>query len=337
MILEDIGPWGALVCALLVFLWLDLKLFARGREPDFREAAIWSIGWLVLSLLAALIVLVWHGTDDAVLYTTVYLIERSLSLDNLFVFLLLFAYFGVPLERRARLLFWGIVAALVLRGVFILAGITLIERFHFVIYLLGVALVVLAYRIFRGVDEGVDPDKNLMVRLVRRIYPVTGEFRDGHWFVKEDGRRYVTPLFLCLAAVVFADIAFAIDSIPAAFAITRDPFLIWMGNVFALLGLRALFVLVESLIARFRYLDETIAIVLGLVGVKLLLEDVYKVGPLLSLGIIAVLFTGGIVASLVADSRDPDAERKREERSKRAEQGDEEPGEKRPEPASSSK
>jgi tellurite resistance protein TerC len=324
MTLEDLAPWAALVCALLVFLWFDLKLFARGREPDFREAAIWSIGWLVLSLLAGLIVLVWHGTEDAVLYTTVYLIERSLSLDNLFVFLLLFAYFGVPLERRPRLLFWGIVAALVLRGVFILAGITLIERFHFVIYLLGVALVVLAYRIFRGVDEGVDPDKNLMVRLVRRVYPVTGEFRDGHWFVKEDGRRYVTPLFLCLAAVVFADIAFAIDSIPAAFAITRDPFLIWMGNVFALLGLRALFVLVESLIERFRYLDETIAIVLALVGVKLLLEDVYKVGPLLSLGIIAVLFTGGIVASLVADRRDPDADRKREERSKRAEQGDEE-------------
>ena len=323
MIVEDIGPWAVLAGALLVFLFFDLKLFARGREPDFREAVVWSIGWLVLSLLVALVVLAWHGTEDAVLYTTVYLIERSLSLDNLFVFLLLFAYFGVPYERRARLLFWGIVAALVLRGVFILAGITLIEQFHFVVYLLGVALIVLAYRIFRGVDEGVDPDKNLMVRLVRRFYPVTGEFREGHWFVKEDGRRYVTPLFLCLAAVVFADIAFAIDSIPAAFAITRDPFLIWMGNVFALLGLRALFVLVEGLIARFRYLDETIAIVLGVVGVKLLLEDVQKVGPVASLAIIAVLFTGGIVASLVADRRDPDAERKREERAKRTGQGDE--------------
>ena len=124
----------------------------------------------------------------------------------------------------------------------------------------------LAYRIWRGVAENVDPDKNLMVRLVRKVYPVTGEFHDGHWFVKQDGRRYATPIFLCLAAIVFADIAFAIDSIPAAFAITRDPLLIWMGNVFALLGLRALFVLVESLIARFRYLDETIAVVLGLVG-----------------------------------------------------------------------
>ena len=255
-----------------------------------------------------------EGSDDAVIYTTVYLIERSLSLDNLFVFLLLFAYFGVPYERRPRLLFWGIVAALALRGVFILAGTTLIEQFHVVIYLLGVALLVLAYRIWRGVAENVDPDKNLMVRLVRRFYPVTGDFHGGHWFVKQDGRRYATPMFLCLAAIVFADIAFAIDSIPAAFAITRDPLLIWMGNVFALLGLRALFVLVESLIARFRYLDETIAIVLGLVGVKLLIEDLVKIGPVASLAGIAVAFAIGIGLSVRADRRDPDAEQHREER-----------------------
>jgi len=338
VVLNDIAPWAVLAASLLVFLWLDLRFFARGREPDFREAVLWSIGWLVLSLLASLLVLVWHGSNDAVLYTTVYLIERSLSLDNLFVFLLLFAYFGVPMERRARLLFSGIVAALVLRGVFILTGITLIERFDFVIYVLGAALVVLAYRIFRGVDEGVDPDKNLMVRLVRRFYPVTGEFRGASWFVKENGRRYVTPLFLCLVAVVFADIAFAIDSIPAAFAITRDPFLIWMGNVFALLGMRALFVLVEGLIARFRYLDQTIAIVLGVVGVKLLVEHVVKIGPLVSLAIIAILFTGGIIASVVTDSHDPDADRKRVKRSKRTEQGGDESSEEesQPEPAGSS-
>ncbi len=172
----------------------------------------------------------------------------------------------------------------------------------------------LAYRIFRGVGENVDPDKNLMVRAVRKVFPVTSEFHEGHWFVKQKGTRYVTPLFLCLVAIVFADIAFAIDSIPAAFAITRDGFLIWMGNVFALLGLRALFVLVEGLIARFRYLDETIAVVLGVVGIKLLAEDLYKVGPVLSLVIIFVLFAIGIAASLWADSRDPDAEAKREER-----------------------
>jgi tellurite resistance protein TerC len=155
-----------------------------------------------------------------------------------------------------------------------------------------------------------------MVRLVRKVYPVTSEFHGGHWFVHKEGerRRYATPIFLCLAAIVFADIAFAIDSIPAAFAITRDPLLIWMGNVFALLGLRALFVLVESLIARFRYLDETIAIVLGLVGVKLLIEDLVKIGPVESLAVIAVAFTIGILLSVRADRHDPEAEEHREER-----------------------
>jgi tellurite resistance protein TerC len=317
--LTNAAPWLALCAALLLFLYLDLRLFARGREPNFREAVVWSLGWLGLSFVAAVVVLAWHGTEDAVLYTTVYLIERSLSLDNLFVFLLLFSYFGVPYERRPRLLFWGIVAALILRAVFILAGVELLERIHVVVYLLGAALLVLAYRIFRGVDDNVDPDKNVMVRLVRRFYPVTDDFREGHWTVKEGGKRLVTPLFLCLVAIVFADIAFAIDSIPAAFAITRDPFLIFMGNVFALLGLRALFVLVEGLITRFRYLDETIAVVLGVVGVKLLVEDFVKVGPLASLAVIALLFTVGIVASLIADRRDPDSDQKREERSKRTE------------------
>jgi tellurite resistance protein TerC len=317
----DTALFVGLIVALFIFLALDLHFFARGREPSFREAVIWSLGWLALSLLAAIPVWVLEGGEDAVLYTTVYLIERSLSLDNLFVFLLLFAYFGVPYERRPRLLFWGIVAALAMRGVFILAGVELIEQFHVVIYLLGVGLIVLAYRVWRGVAENVDPDRNLMVRLVRRFYPVTGEFHGGHWFVRRDGRRYATPLFLCLAAIVFADLAFAIDSIPAAFAITRDPLLIWMGNVFALLGMRALFVLVESLIARFRYLDETIAIVLGLVGVKLLIEDLVEIGPVVSLAIIAVAFTVGIVLSVRADRRDPDAERRREERVESMRQG----------------
>jgi tellurite resistance protein TerC len=321
--LDALVPWAALIAALIFFLWLDLHFFARGREPSFKEAVWWSVGWLVLSLLAAIPILVWEGHDDAVTYTTVYLIERSLSLDNLFVFLLLFAYFGVPYERRPRLLYWGIVAALALRGVFILGGSELIEQFHAVIYLLGGALIVLAFRIWRGVAENVDPDRNLMVRAVRRVYPVTGEFHGGRWFVHKDGRRYATPIFLCLAAIVFADIAFAIDSIPAAFAITRDPLLIWMGNVFALLGMRALFVLVESLVARFRYLDETIAIVLGLVGVKLLIEDLVKVGPVASLALIATAFTIGILLSIRADRRDPDAELHRRERAEAMHRGSE--------------
>ena len=310
-------PWLVLAALTVVFLWVDLKFFARGREPAFREGVWWSVGWLVVSLLAAVVLWVVASADDAITYTTVYFIERSLSLDNLFVFILLFAYFGVPEEHRARLLFWGIVAALVLRGLAILGGVALIEQFHIVIYVLGVLLLVLAYRILKGVDENVDPDRNLMVRAVRRVFPVTGEYHGGSWFVHVDHRRYVTPLFLCLAAIVAADIAFAVDSIPAAFAITRDSVLIWMGNVFALLGMRALFVLVEGLIRRFRYLDETIAIVLALVAVKLLLEDVYKLGPVPSLLMVAVCFAVGIIASLIADARDPESDKKQEERSAR--------------------
>jgi tellurite resistance protein TerC len=298
------GPWLALAAITVCLLLVDLKLFAPDRTPTFREGVYWSIGWLALALLVAPLVWLLSDADDAITYTTIYFVERSLSLDNLFVFLLLFAYFAVPEEHRANLLFYGIVAALALRGLAILGGVALIEQFHWVIYVLGVLLLVLAYRILRGVAEGVDPDKNLMVRAVRKVFPVSSDFHGHHWFTKIDGNRYATPIFVCLAAIVAADIAFAVDSIPAAFAITRDSVLIWMGNIFALLGLRALFVLVEGLIRRFRYLDETIAIVLALVAIKLLLEDAYKVGPIASLAVVALAFTIGIVASLIGDKRE---------------------------------
>ena len=305
-VIEGPLPWAILALVTLVMLWVDLNFFARGREPKFREGVYWSIGWLVLSLLAIIPVALLGDGEDAVTYTTVYFIERSLSLDNLFVFLLLFSYFGIPTEHRANLLFWGIVAALVLRGLAILGGVALIEQFHFVIYVLGATLLLLAYRILQGVEENVDPDKNLIVRLVRRIFPVASDFRGHHWFSNIDGKRHATPLFLCLAAVVAADIAFAVDSIPAAFAITRDSALIWMANIFALMGMRALFVLVEGLIRRFRYLDQTIAVVLALVGVKLLIEDAVHIGPVASLGGVAFCFVVGILASLLADRRDPE-------------------------------
>ena len=307
-------PWLILSVVVVALLWLDLHFFARGREPGFREGLIWSVGWLVLSLLVAVGFWLAGDSEDAVTYTTVYLIERSLSLDNLFVFILLFGYFGVPEEYRARVLFYGIAAALVLRGVAILAGVALIETFHFVIYLLGATLLFLSYRILRGVEENVDPDRNIVVRGVRRVFPVSGEFHGAKMFVREHGRRYATPMLVCLAAVVAADIAFAVDSIPAAFAITRDSFIIWMANVFALLGMRALFVLVEGLIKRFRYLNQTVAIVLAVVAVKLLVEDLYKVGPAASLALVAVVFAVGIVASLIADRRDPDAAEHQSER-----------------------
>ena len=311
----ELIEFGGLVVALIVLLLIDLRFFAHGREATFSESVSWSLGWLTLGLSVTALVLMLNGSEDAVNYVTVYLIERSLSLDNLFVFILLFAYFGVPHEHRARLIFWGIIAALVLRGLAILGGTALIEQFHFVLYVLGVLLLVLAYRIYRGVSENVDPDRNLVVRGVRKIFPVSDGFRDGHWFVREDGRRYATPAFLCLAAIVAADIAFAVDSIPAAFAITREPLIIWAGNVFALLGLRALFVLVEGLIRRFRYLDETIAVVLAIIGVKLLIEEWVKIGPVANLVLVAVAFAVGIAASLIGDRRDPEgAAERREER-----------------------
>jgi tellurite resistance protein TerC len=315
--LDAPGALAVLVGLVAVLMIVDLRLFARGRDPSFREGLVWSVGWLVLSLLVAIPVIVLAGEEAGVNYTTVYLIERSLSLDNLFVFILLFSYFAVPVEYRARLLFWGITAALVLRGLAILGGVALIEEFHFVIYVLGATLLVLAYRILRGASENVDPDRTLLVRAARRVVPVTRGFRGGHWFSREEGRLHATPLFLCFIALAAADIAFAVDSIPAAFAITRDSAVIWMGNAFALLGLRALFVLVEGLIARFRYLDETIAVILGFVAVKLLIEDLVKIGPEVSLAIVAIAFAAGIVASMVADRGDPDSELRRAERSGR--------------------
>jgi len=309
----ELVEFGGLIAVLVVLLIVDLKFFAPNREASFRESTLWSVGWLALGLAVTGVVFALNGSEDGINYMTVYLIERSLSLDNLFVFILLFTYFGVPHESRPRLLFWGIIAALALRGLAILGGTALIEQFQFVLYVLGVLLLVLAYRIFKGVSENVDPDKNLVVRGVRKLFPVTDGFRNGHWFFREGERRHVTPLFLCLAAIVAADIAFAVDSIPAAFAITRDPLIIWAGNVFALLGLRALFVLVEGLIKRFRYLDETIAVVLALIAVKLLIEEWVKIGPILNLAIVAAAFALGITASLIGDRRDPEGAHERRE------------------------
>jgi tellurite resistance protein TerC len=300
---------AGLVLLVLALLALDLHFFARDREPGFREGLSWSIGWLVLSLAVALPLWAIEGPDSAVNYTTVYLIERSLSLDNLFVFIVLFGYFAVPVEYRARLLFFGIVLALVLRGLAILGGVALIERFEPLLYVLGLLLILLALRLLRGVEENVDPDRNLFVRAIRRLYPVTSGYRGRRWFVSEAGRRHVTPLFLCLGAIGFADITFAIDSIPAAFGITRDSAVIWMGNAFALMGLRALFVLVETLLGRLRYLDQTIAVVLGLVGLKLIAEEWVHISAPASLGIVLSAFALGTAASLLADRRDAARER----------------------------
>jgi tellurite resistance protein TerC len=297
---------GALIAVVIALLLADLVFFARGREPSFGESVAWSIGWLLLGLAMALPMWAIDNGDGAINYLTVYLIERTLSLDNLFVFLLVFGAFAVPQEHRGKLLFWGIVLALVMRGLAILVGVELIERFHWIIYVLGATLLVLAWRILRGAHQQVDPGQGRTARAARRVLPVGEHFHGARFLAREDGRRVATPMALALAGVVAADIAFAVDSIPAAFAITTDAFAIWAANAFALMGLRALFSLVEELIRRFRYLDQTIAVVLGIVGVKLLLEDVYAVGPVASLLIVLASFTVGITASILADHRDPE-------------------------------
>src|SRR5919204_3903498 len=297
---------AGLILVVVALLLVDLMFFARDRAPTFRESVFWSLGWLALGLAMALPMWAIDNGDGAINYVTVYLIERTLSLDNLFVFLLIFGAFGVPQEHRGKLLFWGIALALVMRGLAILVGVELIERFHWVVYVLGATLLYLAWRILRGAHDDVDPRQGRTARLVRRVLPVGEHFHGARFFAREGARRVATPMVLALAGVVAADIAFAVDSIPAAFAITTDAFAIWAANAFALMGLRALFALVEELIRRFRYLDETIAVVLGMVGVKLLIEDVYEVGPIASLVVVLAAFAVGIGTSLLSDRRDPE-------------------------------
>jgi tellurite resistance protein TerC len=284
-------------------LGIELRLFAPRREPRRGEAIAWSIGWLVLAVAVAAGIAIAGGPAGE--WTTVYLIERSLSLDNVFLFSLLLAYFLVPPELRGRVLVIGIAGALVLRGVAITGGLALIESVEAVVYLFGFLLLYVAYRAFRGADDESDPSANPVLRLVRRILPTTPDFRGRRLFVRQGGRLYGTPLLLVVIAIIAADIAFAVDSIPAAFAVTRDPVVIWTANAFALLGLGSLLALVDILVRRFRYLDKTIALVLAFVGIKILTADLVHISDLGSLAVIAVLVAGGVVASVAADRVDP--------------------------------
>ena len=278
-------------------------MFSPGRVPRRGEAILWSVGWLLLALAIAAAMSLSDGPAGE--WSTVYLIERSLSLDNVFLFSLLLAYFFVPPELRGRVIVIGIAGALVLRAIAIAAGVAVIESVEAVVYVFGVLLLYVAYRAFRGAAEQSDPSANPVVRLVRRTVPVTDDFRGGRLFVREGGRRYGTPLLLVVVAIMVADIAFAVDSIPAAFSVTHDPVVIWTANAFALLGLGSLLVLVELLVRRLRYLDETIALILGFVGIKILAADLVNIGDLGSLAVIVALLAGGIVASLMADRLDP--------------------------------
>ena len=283
-------------------LAVELRLFAVNREPRRSEAIAWSIGWLLLAVAVAMGIALAGGPTGE--WTTVYLIERSLSLDNVFLFSLLLAYFLVPPELRGRVIVIGIAGALVLRAVAIAGGLALIEVIEPVVYAFGLLLLYVAYRAFRGAAEESDPSANPVLRLVRRTIPTTDDFRGRRLLTREGGRLYGTPLLLVVVAIIAADITFAVDSIPAAFAVTRDPVVIWTANAFALLGLGSLLVLVDILVRRFRYLDETIALILAFVGIKILVADFVHISELASLAVIAVLIAGGVVASLVADRLD---------------------------------
>jgi tellurite resistance protein TerC len=293
----------AAAAGVLAGLIVEFRLFAPGREPRRGEAIAWSIGWVLVALAVAVAIALTSGPAGE--WTTVYLIERSLSLDNIFLFTLLLAYFAVPAELRSTVILIGIAGALVLRGLAITGGLALIDAVEWVVYLFGVLLLYVAYRAFRGLADEIDPAENPALRFVRRVIPTTDGFRGRRLFVREDGRRYGTPLLVAAVGIIAADIAFAVDSIPAALAVTRDPAVIWTANAFALLGLTALLALIEILVSRFRYLGKTVALILGFVGVKILAADLAHISDLASLAVIGGLIGAGVVASLAADRLDP--------------------------------
>jgi tellurite resistance protein TerC len=300
------------VVVVVAGLAVEQRFFARGRAAQRGEAIVWSLGWLVLALVFAGGLAIADGPAGA--WMTVYLIERSLSLDNVFLFSLLLAYFVVPPELRGRVLAIGIAGALALRGVAIVAGLALIEVAEAVVFVFGGLLLYVAYRALRGGTEASNPSDNRVLRGVRRVVPTTGEFRGTRLFVREDGRLSGTPLLLVAISIVLADIAFAIDSVPAALSVTRNAGVIWTANALALVGLGSFLALVDLLVRRFRYLDETIALILGFVGLKILLADLVPIGDLASLAVIGLLLAGGIAGSLVVDRLDPPRRDELEER-----------------------
>jgi tellurite resistance protein TerC len=270
-----------------------------------RRAAWLSLGWLGIGLAVGLPLLGLADSDEAVSYWTVYVLERSLSLDNVFVFLLVLDYFAIPREHRLRLVRWGIVGALAVRAVTIAAGAALIDAVSVITYLLGAVLLVLALRMLRGHDEPIDPESGTLLRIVRRVLPVTGDASSGRFAVRSGGMWSISPLGLALFAFVVADLTFAVDSISAALGITTDFLAIWLANALALLGLVPLLVLVRALVRRFRYLSQTFAALLAFIGLRLLTEDVVAVGPLVSLGGVAAIVGLGLLLSLIGDRLAP--------------------------------
>ncbi len=301
---HSIWLWVGFTLFILAMLGLDLGVFhRRAHVVGLREAAIWSAVWITLALLFNGGVYLWIGSDEGLAFLTGYVIEKSLSVDNVFVWLVIFSYFAVPPQYQHRVLFWGILGAMVLRGIFIAAGVTLLNQFEWVIYLFGAFLVFTGLKLALRKEEQIHPERNPVMRLVRRFFPVTSDYHGQRFFIRQHGRWIATPLLMVLVVVEATDVVFAADSIPAILAVTRDPFIVWSSNVFAILGLRALFFLVAGILRYFRYLNVGLAVVLCFVGVKMLISDVYHVPTSVSLGAIAGILGTTMLASYLVTRR----------------------------------
>jgi tellurite resistance protein TerC len=302
--------WIAFNVFVVGMLILDLGVFHRhAHRVSLREAGTWSAVWIALALLFNAGIYYIQGTQPALEFFTGYLIEKALSVDNIFVFVLVFSYFRVPAEYQHRVLFWGVLGALLMRGAMIAAGAYLIATFHWIVYVFGAFLVLTAIRMAMQKEMNIEPEANPVIRLVRRFTPITSEYRGQKFFVKDNGRVCATPLFLVLVMVETTDLIFAVDSIPAIFAITQDTFIVYTSNVFAILGLRALYFLLAGVITKFHFLKLGLSVVLGWVGVKMLLSDVYDIPLPLSLGVIALVLAVSVAASMLfprkAESESP--------------------------------
>ncbi|PTY05233.1 hypothetical protein DB347_17340 [Opitutaceae bacterium EW11] len=283
----------------LGMLALDLGIFHRqAHEVKVKEALLWSAVWVGLALLFNAGLFFWRGSTPALEFLTGYLIEKSLSVDNIFVFVLLFSYFKIPALYQHRVLFWGILGALVMRAAFIAAGVTLIERFHAVIYVFGAFLVFTGVKMWFSKGQEVHPEKNPVLRIFRRFMPVTNELHGPRFLIRQNGVRHATPLLVVLLLVETSDIIFAVDSIPAILAVTRDPFLVYTSNVFAILGLRSLYFALAGIVQKFEYLHYGLAFILGFVGLKMLLVDIYKVPIAASLGVIGAALAISVLLSM---------------------------------------
>jgi tellurite resistance protein TerC len=300
--METIGTlwiWIGFTVFVLAMLALDLGVFHRkAHAVSLRESLTWTAVWVALALVFN--AGVWHyaGSQKALEFFAGYLIEKSLSVDNIFVFALLFSYFAVPLKYQHKVLFWGILGALVMRAVMIGAGVALITRFAWIIYIFGAFLILTGIKMIVKREEEIHPERNPVVRWFKKLMPVTSDYREDRFFVRENGVRMATPLFVVLLLVEFTDLIFAVDSIPAIFAVTTDPFIVYTSNVFAILGLRSLYFALAGVMDKFHYLKIGLGLVLAFVGVKMLLaHSPYKIDTFISLGVIVTVLTVSVVAS----------------------------------------